>query len=602
MTFYRTMISIILLTTLLITGCAPRTSTHSQQFSANDYLEMAANAEDFSQNDWLLKAIDRYIDSRQLHNAQKLISSTSNNELLPQQRIDLTLDQAQVYVLIHQNTNALNTLKKVNRDESMLSKPQHIKLLRLLAKAEEQQGNIISSINQRTQLLPLLHDKEKKQTLFNIWLSLQTLSPKEKTTILNDSDSSYLQGWITLNTIIHTTHSNQSINQQLASWKNNFPSHPASQLLPTHIESKTTHDTPNHIALLLPLTGPLKEQAQAIRNGFFTAYYSWKKDEAHPPTISVYDTYNKNINTVYKDAIKKGADFVVGPLAKNNIEKLIHSNTISIPTIALNTTSKNPQYNYNLYQYGLSPNDEIIQLTDKAIQSQHTHALIIAPKSAWGDDIVEKIKTQWTDQGGDIRGTMQYQNQNTLSANIKELLKIQASYNRGYAIRRILGLKNVRIISRRRQDFNIIILVSQPAMARQIQPLLKFYFAGDIPTYSLSTIYDGIPNADRDKDLNNILFCDIPWVLKPQAMHPTTLNTLQQQIQSLWKDSYQTNTKLYALGIDAFSLTTNLHTMVLLPDFGIKGATGALYLDTNNHIYRQLPWAQFSYGVPKLRS
>ena len=136
-------------------------------------------------------------------------------------------------------------------------------------------------------------------------------------------------------------------------------------------------------------------------------------------------------------------------------------------------------------------------------------------------------------------------------------------------------------------------------MARQIQPLLQFYFAGDIPVYGLSQLYNGHPNPGKDRDLNSIAFCDMPWVLEPQHMHPSYLNTLQQQTQQVWPQSYQKYSKLYALGIDAYRLSQTLDTMELLPDFGVRAATGTLYLN-NNHIYRQLMWAQFEQGKPRL--
>ena len=157
----------------------------------------------------------------------------------------------------------------------------------------------------------------------------------------------------------------------------------------------------------------------------------------------------------------------------------------------------------------------------------------------------------------------------------------------------------MRIVSRRRQDFDAIFLIAQPDMARQIKPLLRFYFAGNVPVYGLSQLYDGSPNPNKDRDLNDIVFCDMPWVLESQHMHPTYLNTLQKQSQQVWPQSYKKYSKLYALGIDAYRVSQSLNTMQLLPDFGLRAATGTLYLD-NNQIYRQLIWAQFDQGKPRL--
>lgn len=78
------------------------------------------------------------------------------------------------------------------------------------------------------------------------------------------------------------------------------------------------HSNPSSlkIALLLPLEGQLTEQANAICNGFFAAYYQAKYTSKLMPTILVLNTDHKNINTVYQNALQKAANIIVGPLTK----------------------------------------------------------------------------------------------------------------------------------------------------------------------------------------------------------------------------------------------------------------------------------------------
>jgi outer membrane PBP1 activator LpoA protein len=137
----------------------------------------------------------------------------------------------------------------------------------------------------------------------------------------------------------------------------------------------------------------------------------------------------------------------------------------------------------------------------------------------------------------------------------------------------------------------MIYLIAELLAAEQIIPLLRYYYAGDIPLYALSQLYPARGVDQPNMDLNNVYFCDMPWVLDP-SHEPQYLQQLRLQIETIWPDSYSNNKKLYALGIDAYTIATKK-----LP---LTGATGDLSLDQQQHIYRQLLWAQFKDGLPTL--
>ncbi len=52
----------------------------------------------------------------------------------------------------------------------------------------------------------------------------------------------------------------------------------------------------------------------------------------------------------------------------------------------------------------------------------------------------------------------------------------------------------------------MVFLLSYPSKARQIMPLLKYYYAGDVPVYATSSVYTGGVNVMKDRDLNGIIF------------------------------------------------------------------------------------------------
>ncbi len=354
---------------------------------------------------------------------------------------------------------------------------------------------------------------------------------------------------------------------------------------------------PTKIALLLPLDGPLKNYGKAIQNGFFAAYYDSKNSGGGSPTISVVNTSGTNVLTAYNQAVASGANFIVGPLTKPEVAALAHTN-LTVPTLALNALD-NSQRISNLYQFGLSPLDEAYQAAQKAFQDHHQNALIIAPNSAWGRSVVAVFENHWKSLGGHVVGEGYYTNQQSLMGDVKNLLQVKEETDPNAENR---PGKKVKSIPTHRQDADVIFMVATPYYGRQIRPLLRYFFAGNIPVYATSQIYSGRPNPQRDADLNGVMFCDMPWVLSPSNLSPSSLARIQQQVQTAWPDSYANNAKLYALGVDAYRVAMHLSQMAANPQSGLPSATGTLFLGQNLHLYRQLVWSKIENGQPVMIS
>ena len=146
--------------------------------------------------------------------------------------------------------------------------------------------------------------------------------------------------------------------------------------------------------------------------------------------------------------------------------------------------------------------------------------------------------------------------------------------------------EKIQATPQRRQDADMVFLVASPRLARQIRPLLKFYYANDLPVYATAYVYSGTPNPLRDRDLDGIIFCDVPWLF---ANSPA-----RQQMQSLWPSTQNNQIRFYALGMDAYNITNRLPQVT-----GMRGATGTLYMNDHGVILRELQWATFKNGKPK---
>jgi outer membrane PBP1 activator LpoA protein len=134
-------------------------------------------------------------------------------------------------------------------------------------------------------------------------------------------------------------------------------------------------------------------------------------------------------------------------------------------------------------------------------------------------------------------------------------------------------------------------VAARPEQARQIKPTLAFNFAKNIPMIATSQIYSGKPSKVKDRDLNSVVFCDIPWMLDNSP--------LKRKIHTLWPKSKGGLDRLYALGIDAFQLYPRLGQIKVLKYSSIQGQTGQLTMDRHGQIVRSLPFAVFEKGLAK---
>ena len=121
-------------------------------------------------------------------------------------------------------------------------------------------------------------------------------------------------------------------------------------------------EAPARIALLLPASGPLAKSAEAVRDGFFAAYF-YRLNKTYQPVIQVYDTgtHTDTMLTAYRQAVADGAGIVVGPLDREGVKTLVHNGgelsiqRITVPTLTLNYTDTPPSAPGYLYQFGLAP-------------------------------------------------------------------------------------------------------------------------------------------------------------------------------------------------------------------------------------------------------
>jgi outer membrane PBP1 activator LpoA protein len=425
---------------------------------------------------------------------------------------------------------------------------------------------------------------------FDLWESYQIWGGA----ISADADDNpILTGWLNLGRIAWTQRTSpSSMRSALRSWQSSYFNHPANSLLVPTILNRlpTTLEYPDRIAVLLPLSGQQKQSAMAVRDGLLAAHYLPSGSDTRPEII-FYDINAAGTSRTYTQAIDDGADFIVGPLLKEQVEELSVTG-ISAPTLTLNFLPEQSPRSVGFYQFSLSPEDEARQVARRATALGQYRALALAPNNDWGKRLLKSFTTELQAQGGQILNYQLYDPRNPDFSNIIErLLLIDESRARRDRLSANLGIK-LEYEPRRRADIDLIFLAAHARTGKLIRPQLRFHYAGAVPTYSTSAIYK--EGSRNNSDLNGIMFPDMPWVIAPDGLSLDVRKTLAE----FWPDQAKRRSRLYALGFDAYRLIPIVYAGN--NDQKIEGMTGTLYFDDRNRILRQLPWAKMQRGRPVL--
>jgi outer membrane PBP1 activator LpoA protein len=474
-----------------------------------------------------------------------------------------------------------------------VTREQQIEFYTRKADIDSLSGNYMYAVDRRVQLDKYIEDEnEKNLNNEKIWAALSNLTTRQ----LREQQSTdpVIQGWLDLANVMRSGQQNiGQLENDLLDWGTRHPLHPVSNSFLAKLISDYQVDLSTHkqIAVLLPLHGDLSVVADSIKNGLLASWYS-DADNTVKPVIRFYDsnTADTDFEQLYQRVIDDGATTIIGPLDKSEIDQLAQRSALQIPVLTLNYAENEFTFTDNLYQFGLSPTDEARQVAELAIRQNKKHAAVFYPDSDWGKRLNKAFTEKYESLGGKILATRDYApDTNDYKRPITELLNLNQSSIRRTRVENTIGEKTVSE-PYRRHDIDMIFLVATHQSARGIIPAFKFNHAGDIPVYSTSHVYTGKINRELDRDLNGLIFCDMPWILQNNS---DMLATFRQNWPQL--ENY---TRLFALGIDAYHLIYNLDYLKNRDYAYYAGQTGNIQLNDYNRITRKLLWAQFQNGKP----
>ncbi len=562
-----------------------------------DYIAMARRSSGVERQRHLLDAIAGFLDLGQSATARTLIEQVRAEPLMPALQARTQVLLARSYFQEQQYERVEATLQPL-AGSAGLDADSAAQVMMLRARAMAALGRVDAALHLLTAREPLLQaEADVADNQDTIWRMLAQLDADQLTALRADAARQTLAQWADLALLSQRFGWNpHELRQQLERWRSLYPSHPASRVLIPDTLAKLGSNLTEYrkVALLLPLTSGFGAAAQAVYDGFSMMYEA--DSNPRKPEVTLYDT-GENAELVgfyYQAAVRDGAELVLGPLGKVAVDALVAGTELTVPTLMLGNTDSTLGGRRNVFQFGLSPEDEARQVARRAFDEGHRVAAVLYPETDWGVRQRAAFTTRWEALGGTLAESSVYQVQGQdHSQTIELMLNLDESETRHRELQRLIG-HDLEFVPKRREDLDFIFMIARSDQGRLLKPQINFYKGQDLPVYAISQVFGG-GDAVKDIDLDGVIFGDMPWLLQDSGV-----------IQSIREDLPQGNKyrddaldRLFALGIDSYQMLFRLEAMKTNPQLEFHGTTGTLSLAPDGTITRRLDWARFVDGQPE---
>ncbi|MFJ4384047.1 penicillin-binding protein activator [Pseudomonas sp. NPDC089408] len=583
----------------LLAACASSPSSslgelpRTPDASIEQLLEKAASSKSAEDAALLrLSAADLAYKQKDFPRAARILEQVPLDTLKPAQQVFASTLAAELAMSRNQPKAALAALAHPSLQRvAELPQEQQARTYNVHAAALEADGQALAAAQQRVLLAPLLSGQAASANNDATWALVASLPAEQLQQPGNDQT---LNGWASLALAVKGAGTLEQQQAAIEAWVKQHPDHPAAQQLPLALTKlKELASQPlTKIALLLPQEGPLAGVARALRDGFMAAHFQAQQAGQPAPAVQVFDSSRiGSLDDFYRQAQAAGVQLVIGPLEKPLVKQLASKPQLPITTLALNYADAGQVAPPQLFQFGLAAEDEAREVARRARADGMVRAVALVPSGEWGDRVLAAFRQDWEGNGGTVLAAQRIAQPVALAQQIADLFQLRQSEGRAKSLQSTVG-GSIAAQPSRRQDIDFIFLASTPQQAQQIKPTLNFQYAGDVPVYATSNLYSASGDVNQYNDMNGIRFCETPWLLD-------TSNSLRQQVVQQWPQAAGSLGRLYAMGVDAYSLAPRLGQLKALPDNRVQGLSGSLSINANQRVERQLPWAEFAGGQVK---
>jgi len=428
---------------------------------------------------------------------------------------------------------------------------------------------------------------DEKQLAERIWSSIKKIPLGYSATLARNADTEDEFAWWDLATKFLSPLTPTLQQRGWDVWRSANPTHLANKQPPS--ETSIRPDEPRTIALLLPQNGPLAEASRAIRDGFVAAYWSTQltdEIEAHRrQKILVYDTFGNTMADVVSRAQADGAQILLGPLSKSNVQSMSTLKT-AIPTIALNrvnptlqpkrTEARGP--NGRIPQLSLAVEDEAVELAKRISNEGSTRIIVFRDRTSWSNRAYAAFAASISNSV-EIVSLTTFDDLKDVTNAVGRALDIDASLMRHTNVQRLVR-REIEFVPRRRSDIHAVVGLIGSREYASLVAALDFHFGSDIPLFATSAaLRSDVPIKKK----NGTRFVALPLTLFSFR--------LRYDLENAFPVAKQ-NPSFYALGIDAYRLANQFER--LMAGVSIPATTGNLKLSRNNLIQRVPAWGQIT--------
>lgn len=435
---------------------------------------------------------------------------------------------------------------------------------------------------------------EGSASIERLWSQLRGAAKRGADLTTPAGSSAAVTGWLDLaRTALRADQSPAARTTLFQEWRRRHPEHPANGPLVVYMIEASPPLPPSsgRIALLLPLSGRAHAAGTSVRDGFLAAWYA--RPAQNRPKVDIYDTGTDAL-AAYRRAVSEGAQAVVGPLTKEEVGAVARGAAPGIPLLALNFLPEGTPASPQVFQYSLAPEDEAIEVARRLVAEGRRHGIALVPTGEWGQRVQRAFEETLRAGGGRLIAMRTYAPDTAdFTAPILELLGVDEAKGRHHKLVQALGTP-LEFAATRRNNIEFVFIAGQPQAARLIRPQLRFHYAGDLPVYATSEIYDPSPKANLD--LEGVMFPDMPWMIDPD---PAAVD-VRNDLRTAWPERFRRRGRLYALGFDAYAAVSEIMTSRNPFRMPLSGMTGRLTVDAGRRLHRELEWLQIRGG--ELRS
>ncbi|WP_047684180.1 MULTISPECIES: penicillin-binding protein activator [Xenorhabdus] len=483
-----------------------------------------------------------------------------------------------------------------------------------------------------------VNEAAHQKNIDDTWQVLTHLTSQQLSELVINANEYTLQGWLDLLNAYQTNKQDQDkLRSAIRDWQIRYPDNPAARSLPAALQQMLFIPTDRQasIGLFLPLSGQAKAFGEAIRQGFLDAQKGLPQPELpvnatdsanissvntstaaqftispvpvndHP--VKIYDTSSQPLANLLAQAEQDGVTLVVGPLLKPQVEQLAQLNT-SLDILALNKPDI-LQAHSNICYFSLSPEDEAKSAALHIWHQQKHNPLVLVPRTVLGDRVAKAFAAEWQKLGGS----------DALQQSFGTTTEMRQSMNRGVGIR-LSGTpiaispssvntstpdidepqanKNlsVAVTSTSREQIDAVYIVATTDELALIKPMIDMAISSrEKPAlYANSRSNKADAGPDFRLEMDGMQFSDVPLLTGTNI-------PLMKQAASKFGNDYSLM-RLYAMGIDAWSLANHFTQLQQGIGFNMNGASGELSITEGCTISRQLPWMQFNNGRIKVES